>query len=880
MGVPGAVRRLWRDRPRVATLGLLAVTMLAASGLQTTSAIVLQQTLDQNWRGTYDILVTQAGKDPVTSGLLRSDALVDATGGRLSLSDLALIRSLPGVEVAAPIAEVSFAASNLVGDPVVWLPVSVRPDASLENPQAFRVTVSSETNDGVSQRTLASQTVLAFAYQPSYSQIVFDTNGAPLRDQSGAVVYATTDLADSPRLLSGDSRVTFASGAYDAASGTIPLGLSVAPRPAATVALVDPVSERALLGDAGTFLDPLLDTPNGIVVVDRSPSPLRLTVTVEEYEDVRPGVAGAEAVAQAQGTGFLQNGQIAPEIAPDARTTVVGDYELNAAPVLNPFARDPILLGGIDPALVQAAARPSANPAPRSVLGARYTISDDATGAVLVPRGYATYGQYTEGPLASALPGAVTEYSKLFGAVGSSGAPSPDLEVVGSFSPEQLRALVGDVSFMPLGAYDVVSPQLVADANGNASAPAMLASSLTGFGIPGTNDIAVGSFALLDGLGVDRPISAIRVRVSGIDAYTPDAQQRLLSAASSLGLLGYQATIVAGSSPQQLRTLVSGYALAATNSDGRQVIGNLGYIDQEWSRLGAVTEADTAVSATSVALLVVCILALGVLLAVVQLGSVPARREQSGVLRELGWRRLRIARWFAAEEVVGLGALVILGALALTLTTVPAVAGVSVAFSLLLVFLTSVGAVLLGVRSPRRTVRRQSRRELRVTGPLTFGAIQARTSLTTSVTLALALAVITTSVAIAVTVFVQGGELAGPTSLGAVASGRARIPQAVLAGASLAAGILLAVLSRRMNLVRRRAQWAGIRAMGWSRGEVRGAHVAELAVSAVPGFVVGLGLSMGIAEQLPGLLVPVALASSAAGILALVVVLLSAGKLD
>ncbi len=885
MAVPSAARRLWRDRSRVVALGLLAVTAVAASGLQTTSAIVLQQTLDENWRGTYDILVTQAGKDPVTSGLLRSDALVDATGGRLSLDDLALIRSLPGVEVAAPVAEVTFSSADLVGNPVLWLPVPVRPDASLESPQAFRVTVSSATNDGVAARDLATQTILAFAYQPSYSQIVFDTNGAPLVGPDGKTVYATTDLADSPRLLSGDARVSFAGGAYDAASGTIPLGLSVAPRPTGTVTLVDPVAERALLGDAGAFLDPLIahegDDVKPVVVLDRSPSPLRLTVTVEEFDDVTPGVAGAEAVEQAQSTGFLQNGQIAPTIAADASTTVIGDYEVDATPVLSPFSDDTLVLGGLAPDLAHdPAAAPGAG-APRSILGARYSVPDSATttgkGIVLVPRGYVSYGQYAEGPLRTALPGAVTEYSKLFGAVGVSSRKAPELSVVGSYSVEQLRALSGDVSFMPLGAYDVRSPVLTADASGAPIAPEKLATSLTGFGIPGTNDMAVGSFSILDGLGVERPISAIRVRVSGIDSYTPDAQQKLLTAASGLESLGFTATIVAGSSPQQLPVLVSGYALPATDAAGAQLIGDLGYIDQEWSRLGAVTEADTAVSATSIALLVVCVIAMGILLSVVQLGSIPARRAQSGVLRELGWRRRRIALWFAGEELVGLGVIAVVGSASVALTTVPVIAGVSVALALLFVVVTSVAAVMLGARASRPRTRRIGA-PLRVTGPLSFGVRQARTSLGSSATLGLALVVVTVSVAVAVTVFVQGRTLAGPSALGEVASGRAWIPQGALAAASLAAGIVLAVLSRRMNLVRRREQWAGIRAMGWRGADVTRAHMAELAVSAVPGLVVGIAISIAISVSTGS--TAAVTASAVAGILALGVVLFSGRKLD
>ncbi len=119
--------------------------------LQSTAATVLQATLDANWRGTYDILVTQGGKDPVTSGLLRSDALVDAAVGRLSHEDLEFIRGLPGVDVAAPITEVAIGNPSLVGPPVLWLPLPVRADASLTNPQAFRITVSSVADDGVAR---------------------------------------------------------------------------------------------------------------------------------------------------------------------------------------------------------------------------------------------------------------------------------------------------------------------------------------------------------------------------------------------------------------------------------------------------------------------------------------------------------------------------------------------------------------------------------------------------------------------------------------------------------------------------------------------------------------------------------------------------------
>lgn len=890
--VPGAAARLWRDRPRLVALSLLGVVAVAASGLQTTAATVLQQTLDENWRGSYDILVTQHGKDPVRAGLLQSDALVDATSGRLSMADLALIRGVPGVEVAAPIGEVTFPGALAPGEPGLWLPVPVRPDASLQHPQAFRITVASHTDDGMGDRQFATRTITAFAYQPSFSQQVFGADGSPLLDANGQPVYATKDLADGPRLISGDNAAPFAAGDYDPRSGTIPLGLAIYPRPAANVVLVDPKAERALLGDAGRFLDPLIDRKDAagtlpVVVQDRKPAVLDATVTVEEFDEVTPGLAGAEAEAQS-GNGILQNGQIAPKIADPVATTPVADYDVDLSDGVPAFVDDPLLLGGErvpapDPANTQDSQSLSQATAPRSVLRGAYTISDsakdDGAGVTLAARGYATFDDYRTAPLSTDAPqGAVTDYARYYGAVGQGGPPDPHFEVVGSYRPEQLRAALGAAA-APLGGYDTVNPSVVADASGAPIAARQLATSTTGFGIPGTNDVAVASFDVLDGWNVQRPISAIRIRVAGIDDYTPAAQQKLLAAASALGSLGFTATIVAGSSPQQLPVLVTGYALAKTDSAGNQVIGDLGVIDQDWSRLGAVTQVDAAISATSVALLVVAVVAVGILLAAVQLGSIPARRAQAGVLRELGWRRRRIVGWQLSTEALGLAVLAAICSVAVGLSSVPLVAGVATGVALGLVMATSVIAVALGARSGRVRSRRTSER-VRILGPLSFGARLARTDLPNSIALALAVLLITVSVAVAATVFVQGRQLAGPTLLGALASARGWLPQGVLAGVSLAAGVVLAVLSRRMGLERRREQWSAVRAMGWSTAEVTRAQLAELATSAVPGALAGVGLAGAVAAQLPGILGPVLAASAAAGVVAVAVVLLSGRRLS
>ena len=90
---------------RLVAVLLLAVVTLTASGIQNAASVALQQTLDANWRGAYDILVTSTGNVGELSGLLAPNSL-SAGSASLTLDDLARIRSVAGIEVAAPIGEV------------------------------------------------------------------------------------------------------------------------------------------------------------------------------------------------------------------------------------------------------------------------------------------------------------------------------------------------------------------------------------------------------------------------------------------------------------------------------------------------------------------------------------------------------------------------------------------------------------------------------------------------------------------------------------------------------------------------------------------------------------------------------------------------------
>src|SRR5579864_4137853 len=114
---------------RTATLlagaGLLTATlgfMILASTSLTTEAI-LKGDINRAWAAPYDLLVRPAGSQTpleTSEGLVRPNFLSSGSGG-ITMQQLAAIRQIPGVDVAAPIAILGY---------VYWpgtLPVEVGP---------------------------------------------------------------------------------------------------------------------------------------------------------------------------------------------------------------------------------------------------------------------------------------------------------------------------------------------------------------------------------------------------------------------------------------------------------------------------------------------------------------------------------------------------------------------------------------------------------------------------------------------------------------------------------------------------------------------------------------------------------------------------------
>lgn len=132
-----------RLRSVLLLLGLLAVSaggLLVAAASQTT-LVVAEGELSRYWRTTYDILVRPAGaRSPIEEkyGLVEANHL-SGLWGRITFKQYETIKSIPGVEVAAPIAMIGYIVGGVDGEKMPYPP----------QPGLYALDETFTVNDGV-----------------------------------------------------------------------------------------------------------------------------------------------------------------------------------------------------------------------------------------------------------------------------------------------------------------------------------------------------------------------------------------------------------------------------------------------------------------------------------------------------------------------------------------------------------------------------------------------------------------------------------------------------------------------------------------------------------------------------------------------------------
>lgn len=913
VAVPGPFRRLLRERGRAAAVILVAVSALAVAGIQGGAAAALRSSLDANWRGAYDILVVPADAPGAIDGMLPPNSLATGVTG-LSFDDLEAVRDVDGVGIAAPIGEIIVPALKPVLPAIAIPPSAV--DASAA-PQAYRLDVTYTTDDGLGERVVASSrsefiieesTAGRAAPQcepvqgQTFNDIPVDVERYPALADA---LYCGHEVGDGVYTVQGS---TWGYAAED--NGVYAIMLENAPQSASRITLVDPAAEKALLGDAGGFLDPLIafaptaevNTDDMLAWAQADSGPYGQAFLDDRVADSglldffgEAGMAELRQLYADQGRDFdaemaaergaelylpllvadAPSAQLSVKVAvstfgeavfngvdgatppysypasmtDDAVGAPVGTVVADISGALNPLVDDRARIAWPGADLDAAEQLPDYNSLGLSAVArpvdARYATVDGLT--MLQPSGYRSpHASWFGGENSSSFdlgadpmtPGNEAAYVGLEKEYADGVDEASPLAVpIGSFSSDGIDS-ADAADYVPLGAYAPVDSTITGgEMDGTVMEP-----SVTGLGLVSPRTIAIGSLASAAVWGAEAPISAIRVRVDGITGYSPEAQQKVVDVAQQLQELGFRAVVVAGSSPSPVIVQVDGYAFGVESTAEVQSVGPLGEITQRWSELGAAARAELAISDATLAIAIIGVGSSIVLLGAVQLAGIPRRRGQTAAMRELGFTRPRIARWFAAEELPGVAviavvatAAVLLSGSALTLIVLAVVVGVALALGA-----TAVAVGSRPMSGPPQRVRRSRRTGARTVGA--FGVRQAWLHPVTTLTQLVAIVIVGAAAAALVAVFLRGRSQAGASLLAGLLGDQQFLPQLALGLTAIAAGIALALLGRRLELSRRADQWSTLRSSGWTSRQIARAQRSESIAIIVPSLLLAVGV--------------------------------------
>jgi hypothetical protein len=880
--LPTAVVRLAR-RP-IAVLAIVLVSAIAASASQIGSSAAARITTELNahWRGAYDILVRPA---EARLGLEKTSGFVEpnfvALGGRggITRAQVAEIRAIQGVEFAAPIAWVGLLSTRTSAP-------SIELNKFPAKPTLYSVTLRVTTRDGVRSHSVFEGTMKVFVAPPK-------------------------GVAGKPVVISGAGGALLGQLPDGSWSAEISAGHAL-PQIQSPLIAVEPEAERALLGDRGTFLDPLIALPdrealqvgttdprivlpgydqgseiavmqqNGGAVLNRpvfpvlvsakTYAPVELSIEVSQIGhpiDAAPDrsngdSAALDAAAQAAGPGLTAIGSNAIDWADSMRA-----FRMNAIGVAWPGSQ--LGAGGL-PAFFRGisyramlAERPSYSVLPGPTAGSG-TPAFRITPLGAVPPGGPAADDWTD-PQAAFEPGSlrvgaeqsyralqeVTEPIALgFTSKAANDAPYV-LAPVGEYDLGALQLPRDPLDYVPYGAYDAPDTRLISDASGRPLTPIAMTPTLNPTGLLSVPPMGIVDIHAAELLRGPAPIDAVRVRVRGITGYGPEAVAKVERVAGAIADLGFDVDIVAASSPQTVDVYVPEYNLDTTPA------GDLGWVEQHWTTLGATPRVEHGLNDTNAALLLLALVGLVVVVGSSELITASVRVRDAGILSAIGWRRRQIVAWQATESAMAGLTAVVLGVVAWLLVGQRDPLGLAVVVSAGILF---VSFGLLGAISAQRAGRSVSTSSARSSvGPSVAGlrsyawrTVAARPwrSVMVIVGVALSAAVIAPAGALISAL----GARVGPTALATALSDRLQPYQLALLGVIAASALTCAFLALRVDLESRRREFVVLEAAGWTSRRITQMLAWSRFCLAIPAALVAGMLAGLLADPIAGANVP------------------------
>jgi putative ABC transport system permease protein len=889
-----------RGRTGALAAGILvaAASFTVLTAAARTSTIQVRGTVESNYRAAYDVLVRPSGsltRLEREQGLVRPNFLSGIFGG-ITLAQYEEIKRIPGVAVAAPIANVGYVL------PLTYFGIPLNHLLNDDPAQLFRVRGVWRAQRGTSR---IPDTYTHYVYYTRRNEFAAGgvqeiVPGRPEPLDVCRASYSTEQPSQGPF----DQRISmacFSARSPEAAryswthtNGALPLGAIGTGRDVyfpIFLAAIDPVQEARLLGldravVEGRYLRssdrPFLRDPPGSSLRVRSVPVIASTRTfIDEEVELSierlrvPDPARAPlALGSRRARSYLE-GLEGPVV--ETRRQAVGPlYERLLAGAFG----EP---GRVDSFSYWTVGRSRY----RQLAPARLAPQTTKNSIAVWESPYVSGGAGGLGYWAAPASNADLQFRRLVShprdnTIDTVGADEvlrgAGLKIVGRYDPEELPGF-SPLSQVPLETYfpPLLQPADEASRRALGARPLLPSQNLgdyiqqpplflttlegiTPFLDPRSYKNATGSAA---------PISTIRVRVRGASGPDDLSQARVRQVAELIhSRTGLPVDITAGSSPKPMVVELP------KGKFGRPEL----LLREGWSKKGAAVSFAEAVDRKSIALFSLILLASGFFLGNGALASVRARRSEIGVLLTVGWTKRAIFRAVLTElaliafvaGVAAAGAAALLArAFSLELSLVQAVLALPLAVSLALAagFLAAWKAALgtpLDAVRPAVVGRARSRRVRRL-GELSVINVWRTPARTLVAVAGLVVGVAALSVLLAIERAFQGVLV--DTLLGQAISVQVRSADLVaialvivLAGFSVADVLYLNVRERAAELVT-------LRTVGWEERHLRRVIALEGVSIGILGSIIGalMGLSVGAL----GLGVPLASLGATAAIAAL-----------
>jgi hypothetical protein len=831
---------------------LAAAVAIAAGSVAGAAHVQVTSQVDAHWRGSYDILVRPPSSRldlEKTGGLVEPNFLGFTGAGGITLDQLAGIRGLADVALAAPATFIGYVTES-ASAPTIH--ITKLPST----PTLYQVELTIASSDGLGQKLIYRQQVRVLLGPPT------TPGGEPL---------AVSDYGSNK----SSGRLPDGTYTIDISGDTMLPGIT------SPVLAVDPVAEQQLLGSTGGTLAPLVNLAGQpltaktfdprlipdpywqtsailgllatkpstadrpvfpILVADRVDSPLTLTLDVMQVgapitgsldDTAAPGALLDRAAAMA-GSGTTPAGQTSTDLTgqlrPLAPTGLVAPWlGSTSAEASNMFRFPTEFRSALSGRPGYATVTP---PAGRT--GPTFRIEPAGVvgigGKAGIGSGVTTVATGTEQTYRTLEP---VDNPLLKGFIRAADYDRPFVFApTGTFDMSALAPPSDPLTYVPLGAYDPPDTTLVADPSGAPVTPRAMTPTLNPTGLLQVPPLAIADLRAAVAFRGRAPLDAIRVRVAGLSGFDEGAKAKVERVASAIAAMGLDVDIVAGSSPQAVNIYVPVYDTATVPPS------DLGWVQQHWTTLGAATRVVHGLGDTNVALLALATLSLVVVIVGLEVLFAATRRRDAAVLAAVGWSRGARVRWQVSEALtagvlvtaVGLVAWTALGRSPAALAVV---AGIGAAFPLAAV----AAALLMPVTAG--TVVGTGRgggllRRVPVDGLTAFSlrSLAARPLRSVVTILALGTAAATTGPALALVATV--GLRVGPTRLAGAVGAQLAPFQLALLGLAAAGSIGFCIVAIRASVADREDEFLALAASGWQPAQLRGVLRRERASIALP----------------------------------------------